>query len=212
MKVTIPENISEITLGQFLMYEDLLSKNYDNTNLLRRKINLFTNISFKDTEYLTAKDFTYLNNLIDLALNSEVDFQNRFTLLDIEFGFIPNFDKITFSEYTNLCEYSKEKENLHKLMAVLFRPITNKNGTDYEIIPYDGSEEYAELMKRMPLHIANGAMLFFWNLTNELERVTQKYLSKELMREMEPAKCSRISVGIQRIKNWLKTIFFKLKK
>lgn len=209
MKVIIPENIADITLGQFMAYEELQTKGYDNINFLRRKINLFTNIPFKDTANLSAKDFSRLSGLIDLALSQEVEFVNRFKMLDIEFGFIPNFDKITAGEYADICEHSKDKSTFNKLMAVLFRPIINSKGNEYDIMPYNTTEEYAELMKQMPLSIANGAIFFFLNLIQDLEKATQKYLNKELAREMKQPKSSRISVGIRHLKDWLKMIYLK---
>jgi len=212
MKVTIPENIADITLGQYMSYEELLTKGYDERNLLRRKINLFTNISFKDTELLTAKDFTRLSYLIDVALSQDAEFVNRFKMLDIEFGFIPNFDKISVGEFADITQHASDKNKTHNLMAVLFRPIINSKGDSYELMPYNGTAEYAELMKQMPLHVANGAVFFFLNLTKELERVTQKYLTQELLRQTTQPRCSKISVGIQRLKNLLRIIYLKLKR
>lgn len=212
MKVTIPENISDITLAQYMAYEELLSKNYDTHNFNRRKINLFTNISFKDTEYLSAKDMASLSNKIDVALSQEAEFKNRFTMLGIEFGFIPNFDKISAGEYADICLHSKNKYSLHKLMAVLFRPIINSKGNEYQIMPYNGTEENAELMKQMPLNVVNGAVFFFLNLTTDLEKATQKYLTQVQLKEMQAPNYSRISVGIRLLKNWLKTIYLKSKK
>jgi hypothetical protein len=212
MKVTIPENISEITLGQYMAYEELKTKNYEPNAFLRRKINLFTNIPFKDTQHLTAKDFAYLSNMIDNALSQDAEFTNRFEMMGIEFGFIPNFDKISIGEYADICTHAKDINKIHNLMAVLFRPIINKKESSYDIMPYNGTEEYAELMKQMPLHISNGAVFFFLNLTIELEKATQKYLTLQLLKETKQPKCSPISVGIQLLRNWLKITSLKLKR
>ncbi|HTG54622.1 MAG TPA: hypothetical protein VL943_00040, partial [Niabella sp.] len=88
---------------------------------------------------------------------------------------------------------------------ILFRPIKESSGESYLIMPYDGSEQYAEMMKDMPLNCVNGALVFFYNLANELQKATEKFLTQELQREMQPPITSRISGGIQRLRDWLKT-------
>jgi hypothetical protein len=64
-------------------------------------------------------------------------------------------------------------------MAILYRPVTFKKGDKYLIEEYDGIKN-AEAMKRMPLDIAMGAMVFFWKLNNELLEIILNYLEKEM--------------------------------
>jgi len=209
MKITLPENIGEITLNQFLKYEELLERDLDSLNFNKRKISIFTGIPFNQVQHIKAVDAERILNQVDKALGTEAVFQNTFTMGDLEFGFIPDFDKITLDEYADLTTYGVDKSTLHNLMSVLFRPIINKNGERYEIMSYDGTEQYAEMMKEMPLNIVNGALVFFWNLANELQEATQRYLSEELVRDMKPKTTSRISDGIQRLRNWLKMTSLK---
>jgi len=201
--ITLPENIGEITLGQFLKYEELLGRKLDATNFNKRKISIFTGVPFNKVQHIKNIDADRILNQIDTALSTDAQFQNRFKMHDMEFGFIPDFDKITLDEYADLTKYGVDKETLHNLMAVLFRPINNKDGDKYDIVGYNGTVEYAEMMKDMPLNCVNGALVFFWNLANELQAATQKYLSEELRREMKPRVTSRISDGIHRLRNWL---------
>jgi len=212
MKVTLPENISEITLSQFAKYTELCERDIDDLNFRKRKISIFTKIPFNKIGSIRSEDAERLLNLIDKALATEVEFKPTFMLGDIEFGFIPNLDKITLTEYAMLTTYGVDKDKLHNLMAVLFRPIVNKEGDKYEIMAYTDDEQYAEMMKEMPLNIVNGALVFFWNLANELQQATQKYLTEELVRDMKPKTISRISDGIQRLRSWLKTTRLKSKQ
>jgi len=157
-----------------------------------------------------------LLGLIDKALSTDVEFKPTFTMGDIEFGFIPNLDKITLREHATLATYGVDKDKLHNLMSVLFRPITKKIGDKYEImaftVEYTDNEQYAEMMKEMPLNIVNGALVFFWNLANELQEATQRYLTEELQRDMKPKTYSKISVGIRHLRSWLKTTLSKSKQ
>ena len=84
--------------------------------------------------------------------------------------------------------YNSEPENLHKLMAILFRPVVSKDITgNYKIAKYNGSEEYAETMKDTPLNIVNGALVFFLSLSRELKKAIQKFSQGlEVAKEEQP--------------------------
>jgi len=179
MKVKIAEDLSEITLLQFQKYELYLQ---GEPNLLQ-KIQIFTGISQEELSKVPMIDLQELELLIDKALDRPQPFVNRFKLGGIEFGFIPNFDKVTFAEFKNLHDYADSVEELHKTMAILFRPIKNKfsfrKNKLYQIEEYKGTEQYAEIMKLMPMNIVTGALFFFLNLSTELLTHTQKYMEEE---------------------------------
>ena len=207
MEIILPENIGEITLRQFLKYEDLITRDLDIYNFNKRKIEIFTKIPFKQIDNIRGVDAERILKQIDTALTTDVEFNNKFEMHNIEFGFIPNLDKMSLGEYADLSKHGVDKNSLHNLMAILFRPIVNKSNDRYEVMSYNGTEEYAEMMKDMPLNIVNGALVFFYNLANELQEATQKYLSEELLREMKPKTISKSLAGFHRLRSWLKTIF-----
>lgn len=210
--LVLPEDISEITLRQFLKYEDLLNRDLDEYNFNKRKIEIFAKIPFQQIDNVKGVDAERILKQIDVALSTEAEFKPTFKMGDIEFGFIPNLDKMTLGEYADLSKHGVDKSSLHNLMAVLFRPVVNRQKDKYEIMSYNGSEEYAEMMKEMPLNVVNGALVFFYNLANELQEATQRFLSEELQRELMLKTTSRNSAGILRLKSWLKTIFSKSTK
>ena len=65
---------------------------------------------------------------------------------------------------------------MHKAMSVLYRPIKYKKGHKYNIEPYNGMNER---LKQMPLDVVFSAMVFFYNLNNELIQTILNYLQKE---------------------------------
>jgi hypothetical protein len=100
-----------------------------------------------------------------------------FKMGGVEFGFIPNLDEMTFGEYTDLDTYITDWDNMHKAMAVLYRPITKKGlNNTYDIEEYKGSATYADVMKHIPLDVCFGANVFFYSLGNELLKATIHYL------------------------------------
>jgi len=212
INITIPENISDITLGQFLRYEELKKRDIDTYNFNKRVIEIFTRLPFNKIDKIKASDYTRIVNQIEAALMQDVKFEPRFEMQGIKFGFIPNLDKITLGEYSDLSQYGVDESTLHNLMAVLFRPVVKEIGSKYEIMQYKGTEEFAELMKDMPLNCVNGALVFFYSLANELQEATQRCLSQELQKEMKPKTTSRTLDGIRQLKGWLKTISLRYHK
>ena len=104
-----------------------------------------------------------------------MDFQDRFTINGVEFGFIPNLEDITTGEYVDLSTHGMDIETLHKVMAVLFRPVSGEDAFgNYKIETYQGTKQYSEVMKYTPLNIVNGALVFFYNLSKELKNHIQK--------------------------------------
>ena len=74
---------------------------------------------------------------------------------------MPNLDKISIGEYIDIESNVSGFKNMHKAMAVLYRPVTKKHKDKYQIEEYSGSQEYSEALKYMPLNAALGAMVFF---------------------------------------------------
>lgn len=228
MKIILPESIQDITLHQFQLYNELLERDdLDAYNFNKRKIQIFTGLERNRIDLIDTKDYNEIINQIDLALNQTVEFKPTFFIKDVEFGFIPNLDKMSQGEFIDLLNYGTDVKELHKLMAVLFRPIkisTPKNkfiawlfGSkkhkdafgNYEIIPYQGTEQYANIMKHMPLSIVNGALVFFSSLANELVNYTQKYVVVEQVRGEVPQTTLKNGGGMQRLRNWLRVKFGK---
>jgi hypothetical protein len=200
MKITLPEHIGEITLDQFQRYHDLTEReNIDDYQFNKRKVSIFTGIKYRDLDKITNKDFKEILEQIDKALDKDHEFTDTFILDDINFGFIPNFDKIRTKEFVDMDLYKPDDvQNLHKLMAILFRPIKSiDNFKSYSIKEYNGTAKYSILMKQMPLSVVNGALVFFCNLSKELLSSIQKSTAKELQKEDKQQTTSKNGDGIQ---------------
>lgn len=212
MKIILPESIQDITLHQFQLYNELLERtDLDEYNFNKRKIQIFTGLERTRIDLISAQDYKEITEQIDVALNQTVEFKPTFFIKDVEFGFIPNLDKITQGEFIDISKYGTDINEMHRLIAVLFRPIKNKDSLgNYEIINYKGTEQYANIMKHTPLSIVNGALVFFSSLANELVSYTQKYMVVEQVKEVQQPITSRNGGGTLRLRNWLKVRFGKL--
>ena len=209
MKITVPESIADIKLHQFQKYSILL----DRTDLTpdqfnKRKVEIFTGLERNRLDLISQKDYKEIVEQIDIALNQTVEFKHTFFMEDVEFGFIPNLDKITAGEYRDLSLYGVDVNEMHKLMAVLFRPIKKKDILgNYSIINYEGTERYAMIMKYMPLSIVNGALVFFSSLANELVNYTQKYMTVEQVKAEQPSTTLQNGGGTQRFSTYVRAKF-----
>jgi len=211
MRITLPESIADITLHQFQLYNELLERtDLNEYNFNKRKIQIFTGLERNRIELISSIDYKEITEQIDKALNQTVEFKPTFFIKDVEFGFIPNLDKMTQGEFIDVSNYGTDVKEMHKLIAVLFRPIKNKDSLDnYEIISYQGTKQYSDIMKHTPLSIVNGALVFFSSLANELVSYTAKYMEAEQVKGKVPANTLKSGVGMLQLKNWLKVKFGK---
>jgi hypothetical protein len=178
VEITYPDNLNEISVGQYQKYLSV-TKDLTGEFLNQRTIEVLCNIPFERVTYLKHNDVKFIADELHKLLESEVEFKNTFKIKNQEFGFIPDFEEITSGEYADLCAYMGKPEEMHKSMAVLFRPVTKKIGDKYDICEYKGTKEFSDLMKYMPLGIALGSLVFFFSLAKELSQHIQHSIRQE---------------------------------
>jgi len=178
LEIEIPENLNEITLGQYQRFEKLNTKeNQDSIFLLQKMVEIFCGLDLKDVATIKYKSVQEIVMHLNKVFDTKHSLIPTFELDGIELGFIPVLDDMTLGEYVDLDENLGDWQTMHKAMSVLYRPVTYKKGHKYQIEEYTGIN--AEAMKRMPLDVVFGAMVFFWNLNNELVQTILNYLQKE---------------------------------
>ena len=180
MKLTlnIPESLSEVTLDQYQQWLKV-AEGKDLDNFLQQKmIEIFCGVTLKQVMLIKAKDIESIVVQISKLFNQkENKFIDKFNYQDQEFGFVPKLDDMTFGEYVDLDNYLADWQLIHKAMGVLFRPITFKKKNQYLIEDYETADKYN--MKQMTLDVVFGAMVFFWNLRNELQKHILNYLANQ---------------------------------
>jgi len=180
VEINVPENLEQITLEQYQRFMNIYDrKDIDEYFLMQKMIQIFCNVELAKVIFFKASDIKEIIASLHEILNRAPKFTKRFVFEGTEYGFIPNLDEITMGEYIDLDENLQEWENLHKAMAVLYRPVQMSSGDRYTIEKYKGIENEST-MKRIPAEYALGASLFFWNLRNELSETILKYLSSQM--------------------------------
>lgn len=170
----IPNNLNEITLGQYQEYLKL--KDLTEVELSLKMIEIFCNIDYENVRNIKATDVKDIVNIISSMFENKPQLINRFKMGGIEYGFIPDLDEMSFGEYIDLDTFIGDWDNMHKAMSVLYRPIEIRKSNRYVIKEYEVLE--AEHLKGMPLDVVLGSILFFYRLGNELCQITMNSLDQ----------------------------------
>jgi hypothetical protein len=175
LKVSVPTTLSEITLDQYQRFARL---DGDEEFLTHKMLEIFCGVPLSGLASVRIKDVGHITKHIQGMLAEKPSLTPTFKIGEQEFGFVPELDNITYGEFVDLDTYLQDVENLHKAMAVLYRPIVQKVKSRYLIEPYESAGKYSDTMKQAPMHVAFGAVLFFYRLGNELLQATLTSLEK----------------------------------
>jgi hypothetical protein len=184
LEINVPSSLSEIPLKHYQDFIKVQADSNDEEFVAQKMIEIFCGIPLQD---VAKMKLTSLNELITHFTNlfsEQPKFQNRFKIKadegELEFGFIPELEEISFGEYVDLESHLSNWNSYHKAMAVMYRPIVKTRKDKYDVLPYVPNKDFQELMKFAPLDVVLASSVFFWNLGNELLQATLNYLEKEM--------------------------------
>ena len=183
VQIKVPTSLNEIPLKH---YQDFLKVQRDSTDgefVAQKMVEIFCGIRLVEVAKIKL---TSLNELIahfTQLFNQVPKFTPKFKIGDIEFGFIPELEEITFGEYVDLDSHLQSWDKFHRAMAVLYRPIKTRIGDKYEIAEYNPNKDMEELMQYAPLDVCIAASVFFWTLESDLLQATLNYLETEMKKE-----------------------------
>ena len=196
IELEVPSSLESITLGQYQRYLKVADQNKGeeyNDFLNKKLIEIFCNVDLNEVEQIPFVEFEKVLTIIQKAFEKKWGLTKRFKLLDVDMGFIPKLDDMSLGEYVDVESSIGDWQDMHKAMAVLFRPVNFSQKDKYTIAPYSPSEEVKELMKEMPLSVVMGAVVFFYNLGIELSRASLNFLEMEVKR----AKTSHLKEALE---------------
>jgi hypothetical protein len=185
VEINVPENLSEVRLEQYQKYVKLITDNEVSDFVNQKTLEIFCNLPLTDVIKISYNSVDEILKHLNTLFTKKYFLKSTFELYGKEFGFIPNLEDITFGEYIDLDTYLKDVSTWHKAMAVLYRPINRKIKNMYLIDDYNGSDDYAEIMKDAPVDIILGAMVFFYTLGSELLNDTMDYLQAQKLERLE---------------------------
>jgi len=222
LKIDIPKSLRGIKLSEYQKFYKLSEDNKDAQDpefLNLKMLEVFCGLTLKEAYNMKLTDFNFIINHLNELFKGETPMISRFSLKDpngdeVEFGFIPKLDSISLGEFVDLDTYMADWSDMHKAMAVLYRPVTFQRKNMYLIEDYESSDKYSEVMKDMPIDIAMGAVVFFYRLGKELSVYLMDYLQKEAQKEDSELKqtLAENGVGINQFMQSLRETSSGLKK
>ena len=181
---------SDVTLETWIKLID--KETGSKTEQAEETIAALSDMPKKLVKELALRDVAIIMGKIgELQSKQDTVLKKVFEIDGVEYGMHPDLSEITLGEYADIETLIKEglEKNMPELMSVLFRPITEKNGSVYTIAAYDGNITIrAEEMKKMSAEQVQSALVFFWHFAKELSEILPSYLmerTQEIVTELQ---------------------------
>ena len=174
--INVPTSQDNIPLHKYQEYVKLIEDNEEELSeefLYVKLLQIFCGMELLEAHKIPMNQLDFIINHLIQVISSESKLQRRFLMTDpngveVEFGFMPNMSEMTLGEYIDLEKYISNWADMHKALAVMYRPIVAGKGEFYEIEEYEGSKKYSEVMKDAPMSVATGSIVFFYNYIDNL--------------------------------------------
>jgi hypothetical protein len=188
MKLKIPGDGSQITLQQFMDYHNAVDD--------IERVMVIINKSREYCESLKADSVQTIITLFEEVIDASASKFERVTIINGKrLGFIPDINGMTFREHVDLDSLAKviwhkdgkvNYKEFPRLMAILFRPVTEQVGDFYNVQKYDAAKmsDYMQEVMGLTLEQVNGALVFFSSIGAELVNNSLDYLDKMMTREL----------------------------
>lgn len=176
-KIKVPKNLSDLKLGDYQNFRKFQDGSEDEIFLRKKAIEIFCKMPPDFIDLMELSDFQDVSNRLVEVLSLTNDVVPTFTMDGVEYGLLPNIsDDLTVGEYVDADTFLGKDEDLHKFMAVFYRPVTKKLNGKYLIEPYVPNKYLAE-MKNCPMDVVKGISVFFCTIVIELASSIQNFLA-----------------------------------
>ena len=179
VELTVPSDLSEISLKQYQKFLKLQDSNEDSYFLQCKMIEIFCNLDAKSVRMLKVGDADRVVDILNNMFEAKPDLIRTFKIGGVEYGIIPDLDEISLGEYIDLDTYIGDWQNMQIAMNVLYRPISKKIGNKYLIKEY--ALDAKEKLEEIPMDVVLGSIFFLWNLGIDLSKTMVNYLETPQM-------------------------------
>jgi hypothetical protein len=206
----VPNSWEAVTLKDYLALRKDMETYYDDQEAITAC--LFHHLCKFPVQYLNQMDIdTYIAIKKDLEsfFNKAEHPLKRFITIDgVEYGFEPNLSNMAYGAYVDISKYETigVDEKWAEIMSILYRPVIKKQGALYDTKVYNG-ELYPEKFMNVGMDVHFGALFFFKNLLEDLQKDTLNSLmeSMELPRSIKSV-LEKSGALTHQLSNWHKTI------
>jgi len=177
---------SDVTMEKWMQVIE--SETVSKTEQAEETIAALSDMPKKLVKELALRDVAIImSKVAEMQKEQNSVLKKTFEINGIEYGMHPDLSELTLGEYADIESFIKSglETNMPEIMAVLFRPIKERNGNAYTIAAYDGEITIrTEEMKKMSAEQVQAALFFFSNLGKELLKTLPLFLMKQ-MQEMK---------------------------
>jgi hypothetical protein len=173
-----------MTIKEYMSVKNLYDLHEGNSKkIVKGLLEMNKDLKLKDANKKVLNYFEELNN-------TPKDLVQRFRHNGVEYGLIPDFEEMLTKEYLDIDKYEKDFNQIHRLMAVMYRPITKSKGDKYDIEDYEGTSKYSDIMLEVEVGIYQKLMGFFLSLNQillkDIQISTEKMMKKRVVQEKKP--------------------------
>ena len=150
-------------------YQRLKSNEEKYQNSSVETLSLYTDIPVNQLKDLPLEQVNFVQEYITSQITSNSmkdELHNIFTHNGIEYGLENDWTKLAWGGWVDLEVFASDKveENIHYIMAVLYRPVIDRKKGKYIIEPYkaDDIEDRANEFLTLPVNYWFGASVFFF--------------------------------------------------
>ena len=166
----IVDSWEDVTLEKFMQLT--MEEDVSKTKEVEQTIALLSDLPQKLIKELSLRDvINIFEKLAELQVQENEMLTTTLTIDGVEYGMHPDLSEITLGEYADIETYVKMglQKHLPEIMAILFRPIVEKEGDVYTIEAYNGDIKIrAEKMKQMNAEQVQKVLVFFWTFVRLL--------------------------------------------
>jgi len=189
MKVIIPQDLNEITLGHMMQLADIEKLEIEEIEKAKLVIKLLVdNVNDDNIDRIKVTDLLVMYQKLSVMTNTNTSLIKLMVLDGVKYGFNPDIQNISTGEFMDIDMLCKEMDkNLHQVMAILYREVTTEGDGKYLIKEYDAKiEDRAKLFKeKMPASVAQSCLVFFY-------RLGKGYLSDTMVSLQEEEKANQV--------------------
>jgi len=186
-KYKVIESWNDVTLENWVKLIEVEGKATSKEAL--DTITALSDIPEKLIKELSIQDVAAIMKYIsELQVEQDSSLHQVITVNDKQYGFHPDLEEITLGEYADIETYIQQglKGKMPELMAILYRPIVEREKDVYSIQAYDGNIRVrAEQMKKMSAEQVQSALVFFYNFATIFLKTMLLYLTERTAEMIE---------------------------
>ena len=170
----LDKNKEIITIKDFMQIKALTELHGDDFKAITKDLLKYSKEDkLKDAN---RKVLSYLQGLN----NKQDSLTQKFEYNGCEYGLIPDFEDLTVAEYIDIDKYQNDPNNIHRLMAIMYRPVTSTWNNKYEIEEYEGTSKYSDRFLDLDINLYHGVLSFFLAISQILLKDIQTSLQKKM--------------------------------